>query len=88
MSSSENITSNDQMGAAEIHISVDLLFGTTVAELHNSADLLGDTLAAELHNSVNLSCGTIDCLQSAFSFLNPSSSYLIQHDCKPRRHYY
>ena len=75
-------------GAAELHISVDLLCGTTVAELHNSVDLLCDTLAAELHNSVNLPCGTIDCLQSAFSLLNPSSSYLIQRDCKPRRYYY
>ena len=55
-------------GAAELHISVDLLCGTTVAELHNSVDLLCDTLAAELHNSVNLPCGTIDCLQSAFLF--------------------
>ena len=75
-------------GAAKLHIAVDLLCGTTVAELHNSVDLLRDTLAAELHNSVNLPCGTIDCLQSAISLLNPSSSYLIQRDCKPRRHYY
>ena len=45
-------------GAAELHISVDLLCGTTVAELHNSVDLLCDTTAAELHNSVNLLCGT------------------------------
>ena len=76
-------------GAAELHISVDfILCGTTVAELHNSVDLLCDTLTAELHNSVNLPCGTIDCLQSAFSLLNPSSSYLIQRDCKPRRYYY
>ena len=67
-------------GVAELHISVDLLCGTTVAELHNSVDLLCDTLAAELHNSVNLPFGTIDCLQSAFSLLNPSSSYLIQRD--------
>ena len=74
-------------GAAELHISVDLLCGTTVAELHNSVDLLCDTLAAELHNSVNLPCGTIDCLR-AFSLLNPSSSYLIQRDCKPRSYYY
>ena len=34
-------------GAAELHISVDLICGTTVAELHNSVDLLCDTLAAE-----------------------------------------
>ena len=67
-------------GAAELHISVDLLCGTTVAELHNSVDLLCDTLATKLHNSVNLPCGTIDGLQSAFSLLNPSSSYLIQRD--------
>ena len=48
---------HDQMhsnGAAELHISVDLLCG---AELHNSVDLLCDTTAAELHNSVNLLCG-------------------------------
>ena len=45
-------------GAAELHISVDLLCGTTAAELHNSVDLLCDTTAAELHNSVNLLCGT------------------------------
>ena len=74
-------------GAAELHISVDLLCGTTVAELHNSVDLLCDTLATKLHNSVNLPCGTIDGLQSAFSLLNPSSSYLIQRDCKPRYYY-
>ena len=59
-------------GAAELHISVYLLCGTTVAKLHNS---------------VNLPCGTIDSLQSAFSLLNPSSSYLIQRDCKPRYYY-
>ena len=58
------------------------------AELHISVDLLCDSTAAELHNSVNLPCGTIDCLQSAFSLLNLSSSYLIQRDCKPRRYYY
>ena len=66
--------------AAEPHISVDLLCGTTVAKLHNSVDLLCDTLAAELHNSVNLPCGTIDCLQSAFSLLNPSS--LLSHPAR------
>ena len=44
-------------GAAELHISVDLLCGTTAAELHNSVDLLCDTTAAELHNSVNLISG-------------------------------
>ena len=44
-------------GAAKFHISVDLLYGITVAELHNSVDLLCDTTAAELHNSVNLLCG-------------------------------
>ena len=52
-------------GAAELHISVDLLCGTTAAELHNSVDLLCDTTAAELNNSVNLLCGT------AASELNP-----------------
>ena len=45
-------------GAAELHISVDLLCGTTAAELHNSVDLLCGTTAAELHNSVDLLCGT------------------------------
>ena len=45
-------------GAAELHISVDLLCGTTAAELHNSVDLRCDTTAVELHNSVNLLCGT------------------------------
>ena len=45
-------------GAAELHISVDLLCGTTAAELHNSVDLLCDTKAAELHNSVDLLCDT------------------------------
>ena len=45
-------------GAAELHISVDLLCGTTAAELRNSVDSLCDTTAAELHNSVNLLCGT------------------------------
>ena len=34
-------------GAAELHISVDLLCGTTAAELHNSVDLLCGTTAAE-----------------------------------------
>ena len=45
-------------GAAELHISVDLLCGTTAAELHNSVHLLCDTTIAELHNSVNLLCRT------------------------------
>ena len=45
-------------GAAELHISVDLLCGTTAAELHNSVDLLCDTKASELHNSVGLLCDT------------------------------
>ena len=75
-------------GTAELQISVDLLCGTSVAELHNSVDLLCDTLAAELHNSVNFPCGTIDCLQSTFSLLNSSSSYLIQRVCTTRRYYY
>ena len=44
-------------GAAELHISVDLLCGTTAAEQHNSVDLLCYTTAAELHNSVNLLWG-------------------------------
>ena len=35
--------------AAELHVSVDLLCGTTAAELHKTA--------AELHNWVNLLCG-------------------------------
>ena len=43
--------------AAEVHISVDLLCGTTAAEIHNSVDLLCGTMAAELHSSVNLVCG-------------------------------
>ena len=45
-------------GAAELHISVNLLCGTTAAELHNSVDLLCSTTAAELRNSVDLLCGT------------------------------
>ena len=50
-------------GAAELHISVDLLCGITAAELHNSVDLLCGTTDAELHNSpVNLLCGTTDAL--------------------------
>ena len=36
-------------GAAELHISVDLLCGTTAAELHNSVNLLCGTTAAELN---------------------------------------
>ena len=36
-------------GAVELHISVDLLCGTTATELHNSVDLLCDTKAAELN---------------------------------------
>ena len=43
MSGAENITSQSN-GAAELHISVDLLCG---AELHNSVDLLCDTTAAD-----------------------------------------
>ena len=34
-------------GAAELHISIDLLCGTTAAEVHNSVDLLCSTTAAE-----------------------------------------
>ena len=34
-------------GTAKLHISVDLLWGTTSAELHNSVDLLCGTTAAE-----------------------------------------
>ena len=46
-------------GAAELHISVDLLCGiTAAAELHISVDLLCGITAAELHNSVDLLCGT------------------------------
>ena len=45
-------------GAAELHISVDLLCGTTAAELHNSVDLLCGTTAASLYNLVDLLCGT------------------------------
>ena len=45
-------------GAAELHISVDLLCGTTAAELQNSVDSLWDASAAELHHSVDLLCGT------------------------------
>ena len=36
-------------GAAELHISVDLLCGTTAAELHNSVNLLCGTMATELN---------------------------------------
>ena len=36
-------------GAAELHISVDLLCGTTAAELHNSVNLLCGITAAELN---------------------------------------
>ena len=36
-------------GAAELHISVDLLCETTAAELHNSVNLLCGTTAAELN---------------------------------------
>ena len=45
-------------GAPELHISVDLLCGTTAAKLHNLVDLLCGTTAAKLHNSVHLLCGT------------------------------
>ena len=45
-------------GAAELHISVDLLCGTTAAELHNSVDIVCDTTAAEPHNALNLLCDT------------------------------
>ena len=40
--------------AAEFHIAVDLLCGTTAADLHNSVDLLCGTTAAELNNAVSL----------------------------------
>ena len=36
-------------GAAELHISIDLLCGTTAAELHNSVNLLCGITAAELN---------------------------------------
>ena len=36
-------------GAAELHISVDLLCGTTADELHNSGNLLCGITAAELN---------------------------------------
>ena len=39
-------------GAADLHISVDLLRGITAAELHNSVDLLCGTTDAELNNPV------------------------------------
>ena len=65
-----------------------LLLSTPNQNCHATQAILCDTLAAELHNSVYLPCGTIDCLQSAFSLLNPSSSYLIQRDCRPRSYYY
>ena len=45
-------------GAAELHISGDLLCGTTATELDNSVDLLCGTMAAGLHNWVDLLCGT------------------------------
>ena len=45
-------------GAIELHISVDLLCGTTATEFHNLVDLLSGTVATELHNSVDLLCGT------------------------------
>ena len=35
LSGAENITSHDEIGAAELHISVDLLCGTRAAELKN-----------------------------------------------------
>ena len=42
-------------GAAELHIAVDLLCGTTAAEFHIEVDLLCGTTAADLlHNSVDL----------------------------------
>ena len=47
MSGAESITSHD--GAAELHISEDLLCGTTAVVLHSSVDLLCDTTAAELN---------------------------------------
>ena len=45
-------------GAAELHISVDLLCCTTASEPHNSVDLVCGTTAAELYSSVDLLCGT------------------------------
>ena len=57
--------------AAELHISVDLLCGTTATELHNSIDKLCGTAAAWLHNSVNILCGT-----TAFELHNNSVDLL------------
>ena len=47
-------------GAAELHISVDVLCGITAAELHNLVDLLCGTTATLLHNSVDLLWSTTD----------------------------
>ena len=44
-------------GAAELHISVDLLCGTSGRRATQLVNLLCDKTVAELHNSVNLLCG-------------------------------
>ena len=45
-------SSGSENGAADVHISVDLLRSTTAAELLNSVDLLCGTTDAELNNPV------------------------------------
>ena len=50
-----------------------------------SKDWNGIKLSLSLSSSLNGQL-QVDCLQSAFS-QNPSSSYLIQRDCKPRCYY-
>ena len=72
-------------GAAELHISVDLLCGTRAAEPHNSVDLLFDTTTAKLHNSVNLLCGitaaelnTVWCMHQESQTFSKDNEGLIQ----------
>ena len=51
-------------GAAELHISVDLLCGTTAAELHNSVDLLCGTTAAETFEKLSKNRSIVDLQQT------------------------
>ena len=59
-------------GAAELHISVDLLCGTTAAELHNSVDLLCSLRSRRFNHPLRVSLARV---RSLFRPLLPSACY-------------
>ena len=74
------IRASDQEGDP-IEFSLDAI-GGELLNIDNNGNL---TLKEELDREVS---AVVDCFQSAFSLKNPSRSYLIQRDSKPRRYYY